>query len=406
MKGRQLHMTVQMGGREVRAMAVSHRRILTILALLLLACAGAALALALTAAPASAFTSWQHDGATHCTSCHWGMPVTDTQCVGCHTGFKSVPGNTCWTCHAPGEDTSSLASPSSACSQGCHLYDPSRKGYVTPFTHGTEPHPGATGFGFECLDCHTTSSGGSVNGSPHHIGVDTPAPTCRDCHNGVIASAQVTHDGVACTSCHDGMNIPAVPAACNSCHIQKTFGTGNCTACHATMVHNTSPNVGACTSCHAGYRKHAGSVGCTRCHTNAPAFHHGTATMKAKKCGSCHSKTHAGRAVAVSKCTACHKGNAPASKPRVQHSSSITKKYVCSTCHSKALHASARGAHLTCRSCHATRFHARQPRPGNSVCLRCHSRARYHAVGFACSVCHRSAIHDATPNVLPVRLGA
>ena len=406
MRSRQLDIAVRTDGPEVRAMAVSHRRVLTILAVLLLVCVAAAAALAFAATPAQAFGRWQHDGADRCSSCHTAAPISDANCTICHATFQSYPGRTCWSCHEPGQETDPLSTPSSACSQGCHLYYPPQKAYVTEYTHGSEPHPGATGFGFECLDCHTTSSLGAVNGSPHHSGQDTPAPTCRDCHDGVLASAQVTHDGVDCTGCHDGMNIPPVPGTCNRCHAQTTFGATNCAACHATMIHNTSPDVGACTSCHSGYRKHAGSVSCTRCHTNAPKFHHGTAPVTAKKCGSCHSKTHAGRRVAVSRCGTCHKGNAPSAKPRVQHSSSITKRHVCSTCHSRALHARARGAKLTCRSCHTARFHGRQARPANSVCLRCHSRARYHSVGFSCSVCHRSALHDATPNVIPVRSGA
>ena len=69
----------------------------------------------------------------------------------------------------------------------------------------------------------------------------------------------------------------------------------------------------------------------------------------------------------------------------------------CSKCHSLALHAQARGAQLTCRTCHTAKYHASQPRPGNSVCLRCHASARSHAVGYACWLCHRRAIHTTRP---------
>ena len=84
------------------------------------------LALAFTAPPASAYSQWAHDGATGC-SCHDQGTPTDATCTACHTGFKSYPGMNCWSCHAPGQDTSTLSSPSSACSQECHLWDSTQK---------------------------------------------------------------------------------------------------------------------------------------------------------------------------------------------------------------------------------------------------------------------------------------
>ncbi len=69
--------------------------------------AAAVVALALTAAPASAFSQWQHDGAIGCASCHSQGTPTDATCQNCHTGFQSYPGDTCWTCHYPGQDTTS-----------------------------------------------------------------------------------------------------------------------------------------------------------------------------------------------------------------------------------------------------------------------------------------------------------
>ena len=113
------------------------------------------LALTFAAAPASAYSQWQHDGATGCV-CHTiasGTP-TDATCATCHSGFQSYPGKTCWSCHAPGQDTSTLSSPSSACSQECHLWNATQKQYITPTTHGTNPHLGST---TACLDCHPTS---------------------------------------------------------------------------------------------------------------------------------------------------------------------------------------------------------------------------------------------------------
>ena len=145
-----------------------------------LACAGVALVATLDAEPAGAFNAWQHDGATACV-CHATGAPTDATCTSCHAGFVSVPSNTCWSCHFPGQDTSSLSSPSSACSQGCHLYSRFEKGYTVAFTHGANPHLGSTS---ACLDCHQTSAGIANPGqSPHHNGAQQ-FDDCTACHNG------------------------------------------------------------------------------------------------------------------------------------------------------------------------------------------------------------------------------
>jgi len=382
----------------------SHRRATSIsVVLLLLACA-ALVALAYSAPQAGAFSRWQHDGADACASCH-SPGASDASCTTCHNGFRSYPGRACWSCHEPGAETDDLSVPSSACSQDCHLYYPPLKSYVTPYAHGTDPHLGATGFGPGCTDCHATSSLGGANGSPHHTGATTPAPTCRDCHDGSLASAQVSHYGVACTRCHEGMNIPPVPATCTRCHAASTFGSADCRGCHARAIHDTTPSATACTSCHPGYQRHGGRQSCAGCHTNEAKVHHRNVAVATKSCRSCHAKGHARRAVANSRCASCHRGTGSGPAARAVHSSRVSKRYVCSTCHSKALHARAQGSGITsCRRCHAGRFHRAQPRPGNSVCLSCHAPARFHAASFRCATCHRSAIHSAQPDRRPVRL--
>jgi len=292
-----------------------------------LACVGVALVATLGAQPAGAFGAWQHDGAIAC-SCHDAGTPTDVTCTSCHTGFVSVPDNTCWSCHYPGQDTSSLSSPSSACSQGCHLYNRIDKGYTIPYTHGTNPHVGATP---ACLGCHQTSAGIANPGQSGH-------------HNG----AQQFSD---------------------------------------------------CTACHDGYQKHAGKVACTTCHPTAVAFHLYEASSPGfKKCRSCHPKRHAGRNVPQSKCATCHKGKGSGAAAKAQHSASLTKKSVCSACHSKPLHARNRGSGITsCGACHKSKFHAAQRMPGNSACTPCHSRATRHSYRYACALCHRGAIHNARP---------
>ena len=120
------------------------RALMTVVVALVLG-AGAAVALAVVAAPAHAFPSWAHGGipAGSC-SCHNNGTPTDATCTACHTGYQSVPGYNCWSCHAPGQDTSGMSSTSADCSQTCHLYSDYTRDYTTAFTHGTNPHLGSS----------------------------------------------------------------------------------------------------------------------------------------------------------------------------------------------------------------------------------------------------------------------
>ena len=393
-------------------MSHSLRKVLPGCAAALVWAAAVAVLLTLATAPAAAYSNWAHDGIPpgpamqNCDLCH-ANGISNTSCTGlCHRGFKVTPGatvdgrfaQTCWSCHAPGEDTSKFSSPSAACSQDCHLYNDYSNAYSIPSSHGPEPHLGASPPYGVCLDCHSTSEGyASPGSSPHHDGVASHSPSCTECHDGTYASAQASHDGVGCESCHEGMDLPAVPTACNACHAASTFGSADCRSCHAAQVHNTAPDVGSCTSCHSGYQKHAGALQCTSCHTNTAAFHHATAAPAVKSCRSCHAMKHAGAKVSGSHCADCHKGSAPAAKPRAQHSSTVTRKFVCTGCHSKKLHAKSRGASTTCRSCHKSKYHAGQAAVASSACTRCHSSARSHAGGYPCVRCHKSVVHDPTP---------
>ncbi|MEI6727325.1 MAG: hypothetical protein WCN81_14030 [Actinomycetes bacterium] len=388
-------------------MAAGHRYALATIAVFVLLCGGAAAALTLTAAPAAAFDGWGHDGVSQCLDCHNGRPLDDQICTACHAGFKSFPGRQCWSCHVPGEDTAALSTPSAACSRGCHLWDEAVKVYSAPFTHGETPHDGAAGYGKTCLDCHETSvSVVDPGGSPHHSGVETPPPTCTDCHNGTDAVAQATHDGNPCTSCHSGMDIPSVPATCNQCHPAGTFGSPDCLKCHAAQVHNAEPQPPACADCHGdGYQRHAGKVACLTCHTGIAAFHHGQSkTVTQRDCRSCHAKKHAGQKVPQSRCAACHAGSGTGPALKAQHSATVTKSSVCSTCHAKKLHASSLGSGITsCATCHRGKYHAAQKTPSNSVCTACHGSAARHANGYGCGLCHRSQIHNARPAVPKIR---
>jgi hypothetical protein len=309
----------------------SMRRWATVAAVAVVLLAAVIAALAFTAAPASAFGTWAHDGATECVDCHGQGTPTNATCTNCHAGYVAFPGDTCWNCHAPGQNPvpTTAPTPSSACSQECHLWNSTQKQYNIPFSHGDNPHLGSTP---ECLDCHSTSpSWDDPGSSPHHSGQAT--------------------------------------------------GFNQCGACHSSQ------------------QKHAGKVACESCHTDAQAFHLYQASSPGfKKCGSCHSMRHAGKRIAQTKCAACHQGS---SGRAAQHSSSITKKFVCGGCHKKALHASrVSKAVSSCRTCHAGRYHAAQKTPSRNVCTRCHSRALNHANGYQCTLCHLRAVHNSRPSAV------
>lgn len=315
----------------------SARRWASVVAVAVVVIAAVAVALAFTASPASAFGDWDHQSVLPagsspfpCATCHTGSAPTDTACTGCHPGFKSLPGDNCWSCHVPGRSTAGLSSPSAACSQQCHLWSEPDRAYVTSFTHGTNPHLGSNP---ECLACHATSTSSTDPGaSPHHTG--------------------------------------------------QNAGFTECATCHGTQK-----------------KQHAGKVACTACHTTAEAFHTFQASSPGfKNCSACHTKKHAGRKIAASKCSACHKS--AISQP-VQHSNKITKKYVCGGCHGQKLHASrVSKAVKSCRTCHAGKYHARQALPSRSACTKCHSRALRHANGFQCTLCHRPAVHNVRPSAI------
>ena len=87
-----------------------------------------------------------------------------------------------------------------------------------------------------------------------------------------------------------------------------------------------------------------------------------------------------------------------------QHSTAVTKAQVCSACHTKQLHARARGSGIkSCSACHKSKFHAGQRLPHNSACVGCHARAARHSNGYGCALCHRSAVHNARPTLVRIR---
>jgi len=358
------------------------------------------IALTLVPAAAQAREAWVHGTVVGC-QCHF-IAMDDIACTtSCHTGLKSVPGQKCWSCHAPGSDTSTLASSDEACAQECHLYERTdySYGYLTPYQHVAVPHFGAEPEYGGCLKCHATGSPtGTSFESAHHSGLTLEAPACARCHDGVLASKQGDHGPHECLECHTAMDRPAVPANCVPCHLDTALpATGeSCIACHEEHIH--TGDVGTCRACHRPYRRHADTaVDCTRCHRSMALYHHGYEVRAAKVCRDCHPRGHDGTRIAGYRCKTCHTGKTPLADPSAQHSRDVTKLYRCRACHLKTVHARATHPRYTCRTCHRGGMHALQKLPTNATCVRCHASAAFHTGPFKCVVCHRRAVHDRTP---------
>lgn len=313
------------GGGEVRSVKAQLRGALPIAAMAVTVLA--VIALALLAAPAIAFTAWQHDDAATCDVCHSQGTPTDAACTACHTGFQSFPGLTCWSCHVPGSDVSALSTPSSACSQACHLWNATQKQYLIPASHGTNPHLGAT---VACLDCHSTSVSIVDRGqSPHHSGTATGFTTCGVCHD-----KPRKHAGrVACTKCHK-------KATAFHLFQVSTPGFRKCGFCHAKRHAGVKVQTSKCATCHKG--------------TDGRKAQHSKKITRKRVCGICHrQKLHASAVSrAVRSCRACHRGKFHARQRTPARS-------VCTACHGSAL-AHANG--FQCILCHRRAVHTTRPR--------------------------------------------
>ena len=329
--------------------------------------------LAVAATPALGYRAWNHAtavGKASCAvGCHTGAVPSNATCTRCHTGFTTAGAEKCWTCHEPGESTSAWQA-AAGCTTTCHLWTESGEApsYDTSFTHGSDVHLGASGYGRTCVECHGVSTGSAAPGaSPHHDAVDDAAPTCAWCHDGVIASVPTGHSsfGTSCSSCHTGMDRPS--ADCAACHVGRTGTTtpqitytntlacGD-VACHGKIASHSDTPIGAapCTACHAAHFETLGA--CETCHPGPQTFHHGTAAARP-----------------LADCGGCHDGGIAATTT----------------------------SHLTlpCWWCHADMGAAPMP----EACLRCHHPERFGAA--ACTACHsvagltgREQVHSATPN--------
>ena len=240
--------------------------------------------------------------------CHDNGTPTDATCTSCHPGFVSYPDDTCWTCHYPGQDTSTLSTPGTACSQECHLWNAAQKAYTIPSTHGANPHLGSSS---DCTACHATS-----------VSIFDP---------GVEPASQRAGD-----------------------RIQRLRR-------RATSATRSTPTRSSAPSATRPPRRST----CTRRAARASRT-----AAAATPCG-----TPAGRS-RNSKCATCHKGTGSGPATAAQHSTSITKKYVCAgRATRKKLHASAVSKRVkNCRTCHTGKYHGAQGTPGKSVCTQLSQR--------------------------------
>jgi hypothetical protein len=290
-----------------------------------LALVGVAASAVLLTTPAHAYDQWQHDGATGCV-CHEQGAPTDASCTSCHAGFKSIKGYTCWSCHAPGQDTSSMSATSADCAATCHLQSQGPL-YGKEFAHGTNPHRGSLP---QCLGCHSPSDGVASPGvSPHHNDGSPGMAPCSRCHK------QKMHVGkVDCEACHTDANAFHTYQA-------ESPGFKKCSGCHSMRHAGRTVPASKCASCHKGQgtgaqkqAQHSVTVtknltcnlsGCHNKKIHAAPFGSGLT------CSSCHGRTYHGSRMSIpgnSTCLRCH-GSA------ARH----TNGYACSLCHADAVHA-------------------------------------------------------------------
>jgi hypothetical protein len=300
-----------------------------------LALVGVTASAAFHVTPAAAFEEWEHDGATGCL-CHLQGKPTDASCTACHAGFKSLKGYTCWSCHYPGQDTSSLSTTAADCAGTCHMYSGAGQ-YDDESTHGTNPHLGSAP---QCLGCHQPSAGiADPGGSPHHNGGSPGMEPCSGCH------AEKQHVGtVTCVSCH---------AQANQFHTFKAQSPGflKCGGCHKMRHANRTVPVSRCATCHKG----SGS-GATK------LAQHSTTVTKKFTCNQsgCHSKALHGSAVGsgIRNCKFCH-GN-----PYHGKHMPIPSSGFCVRCHGSApVHSN----HFACVTCHGDAIHSARPHAGSII---------------------------------------
>ena len=325
--------------------------------------------------------------------------LPETECASCHppTGgaterrlhLLSRPGSSPLTTRIAGTATSrapilracprrAAPAPRTATSTAISTGATSR-----PYTHGASPHDGASGFGLRASTA--TAPAVSIIGPRRQSAPRRYSPAgSPTCDRLSPSTSQEEPRRRRRAHCHDGMNIPPRPAACNDVPPDAASSArADCTSpAMRPRIHNDAPDVGTCQSCHVpATRSTPGSSpapSAIRASEVLPSQARRTTEGQGLPELSCEEARRQER-LPGSKCASCHKGNAPAAKPPALSTRRPSRRSTPARCATRrGFTPTADGArNITCRSCHKGKFHASQATPSNSVCTSCHSSARH-----------------------------
>ena len=395
----------------------------------------------------------------NCRKCHGDLTFsgTPTQCLDCHMDVhRGELGATCDRCHTPSTwlvpDMAQRHNRTKFPLLGAHMTAPCNECHVnqqknefvgvTTDCYGchradyeattTPPHR-SSGFGTECMQCHTATALSWQTGFNH---AQTAFPLTG------------AHAAVACAQCHQGGKFRGTSVQCVSCHqtdanrvnspqhVPPSFSS-DCTLCHTTMVwkpslfsHNGTrfPLMGAhvlasCSSCHTNGVYAGTAMACVSCHqqqyNSATIPNHVTSGFPTD-CQSCHSAfgwrpsifdhnttrfSLTGAHTAVP-CNQCHVNGRYEGTP-VQ----------CSGCHQNDYSSVLSPKHtqpafsLDCTVCHSTVGWIPSSFDHNrtkflltgahvtATCASCHMNGVYAGTAMTCVGCHQQQFNAATnPN--------
>ena len=230
---------------------------------------------------------------------------------------------------SPASPPPTLSTPSSACSQECHLWNSIQKQYITPFTHGTNPHLGLHP-GVPRLPLH----------QPRHRrpGLE-PAPQ-RPGH-GVqpvrrlpLFAAEARRQGRLRQLPHQRAGVPPLPGRQPGLQELRLAATPCATPARRSRRASARPATRAATAARPSTpRRSPGSSS--------------AAAATARRC------TPPGSARPCSSCRTCHGGKYHAAQK-------TPSRNVCTRCHGRALnHANG----YQCTLCHRRAVHNSRPNP-------------------------------------------
>lgn len=388
-----------------------------------------------------------------CRACHTneqkhtytGAPI---ECVSCHRAnydATTAPphrvsgiNTNCETCHAVssptwgrGFDHNTSGFPlkgahaAVACSQ-CHQNNV-YKGlthdcygcHATQYNGTTAPPHRPSGFGTDCVQCHSSASV-SWGGKFDHATTGFPLVG--------------PHAAIACMQCHKNNVFKGLPSNCYACHANDYTGTTkpphqsagfgtDCAQCHSASTTTWTAKFDHATTSFPLVGSHA-AVPCADCHKNN--VYKGLPST----CFSCHASDynatknppHQASGLGTD-CASCHSASAAAWGGKFDHSTTLfplTGAHVtvqCMTCHKNNVF---KGLSATCYSCHASDYSATTTPPHQSAgfgtdCVQCHSASSttwggkfdHATTGFPlngshaavpCLTCHKNNVFKGLPS--------